>query len=133
MTTTKSENAAACQEIARRLREEYDPLNPSPDVYADHFSIWHNYDEVAIELTREQLAAGAELEHGALGSVLDGFGYIDRRVHAADDAVVLTHVMVGTLADGTAVRIPACQVSTVEHGRIVRTDVYLDSAQMHAL
>jgi hypothetical protein len=126
-------NGVGAHEIARRLVEGYDPTNPSADMYADRFVIWHNYDGVAVELDREQLAAGAELEHAALGSVLQGFGYVDRRTRACDDSVVLTHVMVGTLPDGTDVRVPACHVSTIEHGRIVRTDVYLDSAQLAPL
>src|SRR5687768_2354117 len=107
------ERGDAAREIARRLQDEYDPLHPSDEVYADRFVIWHNYDDVSHELTREQLAAGAELEHGALGSVLDGFGYVDRKVRAAGDAVVLTHVMVGTLKNGTEMRVPACHVSTL--------------------
>src|SRR5688572_11575919 len=124
---------AGAVEIARRLGEGYDPTKPAEDMYADSFVIWHNYDGVAVTLDRDQLAAGAAMEHGALGSVLEGFGYVERTVRAGDDVVVLTHVMVGTLRDGTQVRVPACHVSTIEDGRIVRTDVYLDSAQLAPL
>jgi ketosteroid isomerase-like protein len=120
-------------EIAKRLVEEYDPEHPSEDMYADDFVSWHNYDENEIKLTRDQLAAGAKLEHGALGKVLTGFGYEDRKAYAAEDAVIVTHVLVGTLADGTKVRIPACQVCTLTEGRISRMDVYMDSAPMQVL
>ena len=120
-------------EIAKRLIENYDPEHPSDEVYADTIVSWHNYDEKEIKLTREHLAMGAKMEHGALGKVLSGFGYQDRRAYAADDAVIVTHVMVGTLADGTKIRIPACQVHTITDGRISRMDVYMDSAPMAAL
>ena len=62
-------------EIAKRLIEEYDPEHPSDEIYADELVSWHNYDEKEIKLTRDQLAVGAKGEHGALGSVLTGFGY----------------------------------------------------------
>ena len=120
-------------EIAKRLIENYDPEHPSEEVYADEIISWHNYDEKEIKLTREMLAAGAKMEHGALGNVLSGFGYEDRKAYAADDTVIVTHVLVGTLADGTKVRIPACQVCALTEGRISRMDVYMDSAQTQAL
>jgi ketosteroid isomerase-like protein len=120
-------------EIAKRLLEEYDPEHPSDELYGDELISWHNYDEKEVRLLRDQLAVGAKGEHGALASVLSGFGYEDRKVYAAEDAVIVTHVMVGTLADGTKVRIPACQVHTITDGRISRMDVYMDSAQTHAL
>ena len=117
-------------QIAKKLTENYDPEHPSDEVYADTIVSWHNYDEKEIKLTREQLAMGAQMEHGALGKVLRGFGYKDRRAYAADDAVIVTHVLVGTLADGTDIRIPACQVCALTDGRISRMDVYMDSAHM---
>ena len=120
-------------EIAKRLIDDYDPEHPSDEIYADELVSWHNYDEKEIKLTREQLAVGAKGEHGALGSVLTGFGYEDRRAYPSEDAVIVTHVMVGTLADGTKIRIPACQVHTLTDGRISRMDVYMDSAHMAAL
>jgi ketosteroid isomerase-like protein len=119
--------------IAADLRDRYEPENPSPEIYADELVIWHNYDEVEIKLTREQLGEGAKLEHSALGGVLSGFGYEDRRVYAGDGVVTMTHVMVGTLANGTGVRIPACSVNHVEDGRIRRSDVYMDFGQAKAL
>ena len=120
-------------EIAKRLVENYDPEHPSDEVYADELVSWHNYDEKEITLTREQLAAGAKMEHGALGGILTGFGYEDRKAYPSDNAVIVTHVLVGTLADGTTVRIPACQVHTLTDGRISRMDVYMDSAPMQVL
>jgi ketosteroid isomerase-like protein len=124
---------SATAELARRLSESYDPQHPSPDVYADELVVWHNYDEREVRLDRDQLATGAEREHGALRRVLSDFGYTDRRLYAAADAVVMTHVMVGTLADGTPVRIPACHVYRLKDGRIARMDVYMDSGQTTAL
>ena len=123
----------AAQAIARHLIEAYDPEHPSPDVYADEIISWHNYDEVEIKLTRDQLAAGAKMEHGALNAVLSDFGYRDRRAFPSEDAVIITHVMVGRLADGTDIRIHACSVNHLENGRIARMDVYMDSAPMAPL
>lgn len=119
----------AAVRIAEKLAAGYRPEAPAEDLYADRIVSWHNYDEREVVVTRDQLAAGAQGEHGALAQVLSGFGYEERRVYPAGDAVVMTHVMVGTLRDGTRVRIPACHVYALEDGRIARMDVYMDSAQ----
>ena len=125
VTTPNSPRSAMA--VARRLIEAYDPEHPSPEIWADEIVSWHNYDEREVRLTRDDLSRGAAREHAVLRQVLAGFAYKDRRVYAADDAVVMTHVMVGELPDGTKVRLPACHVYALEGGRIARMDVYMDS------
>jgi ketosteroid isomerase-like protein len=119
--------------VARRLIEAYDPEHPSPEIYAEEIVSWHNYDEREVRLTRDDLSRGAAREHAVLKQILAGFAYEDRRVYAAEDAVVMTHVLVGELPDGTQVRIPACHVCALEGGRIARMDVYMDSGFNNAI
>ena len=118
------------ERIAEKLRATYDPEHPDTSIYADSIVSWHNYDENAVTVTREQLAFGATAEYQLLSQVLEDWKYEDKKVYAAGDAVVMTHVMTGKFANGSLLRLPACHVYSLVDGKIARMDVYMDSAQM---
>ncbi len=59
--------------------------------------------------------------------------YVDRRVVPTSSGFVHTHRITGTRADGAVVSLLACAIVTVEEGRVVRIEEYLDSRQLAAI
>ena len=89
-------------------------------------TIWHNTDHV--EQTVDKTIEAVKCLHRALKNV----NYrVTRRV-AFESGFLQTHVLEGTRADGSALRLDACVIITVEEGLIRRLDEYIDSAQTMA-
>jgi ketosteroid isomerase-like protein len=99
------------------VRELYDPA----------VEIWHNTDR-AVQGREENLATLDWVVRN-----LDGLRYTDVRRSATDDGFVQRHVLVATNRAGRQVEVPACIVATVDGGRIIRLDEYLDSAAVTAM
>ena len=55
------------------------------------------------------------------------------RLQALPDGYLQQHVLRGEMADGTNVALYACAICTVEDGRIVALEEYLDPSQVAAL
>lgn len=92
---------------------------------ADVAVSWHNLDEVEADL-RTATASFATVQ-----SVLSDFRYDEVHYSTADDGVSLARFVIkATLPDGFEMRAPGCLVVTERDGRIVRTEEYLDSAQL---
>jgi ketosteroid isomerase-like protein len=97
------------------------------EIYADDAVIWHNTD-------------GKETTRAENLSVLNEFikavssrRYTERRLSAFEGGFVEQHRLVGSLANGAEISLPACIVCTVANGRITRLDEYFDSAVLAKL
>jgi ketosteroid isomerase-like protein len=88
---------------------------------------WHNFDEV--EVTTEQTIRTI----GWLHRTVDDLNWIDISVQATATGWVSQSILAGT-APGGPLRAHSCVVVTLnEHGKIVRTEEYLDPAQLAVL
>lgn len=96
------------------------------EIYAGGARIWHNTD--GKESTREENLRTLE---GFIQAVPTR-RYTNRRLVAFDSGFVEQHLLVGTLANGKEVSLPACIVCEVQEGRITRLDEYFDSAALAA-
>jgi len=100
------------------------------------------FERADTEAVRALCAPGCQFsQNGAEPNSMDGLlafsGAIARAVpdqhydhivtSETTDGFVEEHRFAGTLADGTAIRIPACVVATVVDGRITSLREYLDS------
>ena len=90
--------------------------------------IWHNSDS-ATQTVDENLAV--------LGWVVantSDIAYTEIRRHPTPTGFVQQHVMRGRVkSSGKELRLPACIICNVEHGRITRLDEYLDSVHVAVL
>lgn len=91
--------------------------------YTPDALIWHNFDE------REQSVDENLVTLGWLAERLSDKQYDVVRCEVLPTGFLQQHVLRGTLNDGTAFAMPACIICTVNDGRIVRLDEYLDTAQ----
>ncbi len=88
---------------------------------------WHNFDEV--EVTTEQTIRTI----GWLHRTVDDLHWIDVSVQATATGWVSQSILAGA-APGGALRAHSCVVVTLdEQGKVVRTDEYLDPAQLAVL
>lgn len=96
-------------------------------IYAPDALIWHNH-RPNTETVDENLTVLALATR-----FIDGFRYEDISRHATADGFVQQHTVRGRTPGGDELRIPACLICTVEAGRIVRVDEYMDSAHLAPL
>jgi ketosteroid isomerase-like protein len=88
---------------------------------------WHNFDEV--EVTTEQTIRTISWLH----RTVDDLNWIDISVQATATGWVSQSILAGA-APGGALRAHSCVVVTLdEHGKVVRTEEYLDPAQLAVL
>jgi ketosteroid isomerase-like protein len=97
------------------------------ELYAPDAEIWHNTD--GLVQTPDDNARTLTWITANLG----GLSYTNIKRSATDDGFVQQHVTVVTNRAGRRVEVPACIVTTVRDGRIVRLDEYLDSASVAAI
>ena len=97
------------------------------EIYAPDCRIWHNGDGVAQTVEQNLMVLGWAVRHIA------GLRYEEVRRQRTPTGFVQQHVLRGRLADGMELRVPACMVGTVAHGRITRLDEYLDLAHFAPL
>ena len=93
-------------------------------IYADNARVWHNTD--GKETSREENIRTLE---GFIGAVPTR-RYTNRRLDVFETGFVEQHLLVGRLANGKDVSLPACIVCEVKDGRITRLDEYFDSAAL---
>jgi uncharacterized protein len=99
------------------VRELYDPTA----------EIWHNTDGITMGVD-DNLATLAWMSRN-----LPDLAYTEIRRSATEDGFVQQHVLVATNRAGRRIEVPACIVTTVRDGRIMRLDEYLDSASVAAI
>jgi ketosteroid isomerase-like protein len=88
---------------------------------------WHNFDEV--EVTTEQTIRTISWLH----RTVDDLNWIDISVQATATGWVSQSILAGA-APGGALRAHSCVVVTLDdHGKVVRTEEYLDPAQLAVL
>jgi ketosteroid isomerase-like protein len=98
------------------------------EIYAPDAIIWHNSDG-ATQTVDENLAV-----LGWVVANISDIAYTEIRRHPTPTGFVQQHVMRGRVkSSGKELRLPACIICIVEHGRITRLDEYLDSAHVAVL
>ena len=116
-------------EIADRLFKAIESGNVEAvrAVYAPTIRVWHNTD--GKEQTRDENLA-------TLGWVIANIkelSYTKVRRQPTPEGFVQQHILVGQLASGKKIELPACIIGTIENGLITRIDEYLDSAAVAAI
>ena len=96
-------------------------------LYDDRAIVWRNVDNR--ELVKKQMLKVIEF----LATQVTELRYEDVRVQATDTGYVQQHTLRCIAANGQAVEAHACLVVTVEGGKVLRLDEYLDSAAMAPL
>jgi hypothetical protein len=127
MTATTSSAA----EIAEQIQTARASGGAIPaELFADEVRVRHmTGDCVEHRAPGEMLAAGLALEAATFRRVMPDFEYADARCIVGDDAIVITHALKGTPAEGPPILVPMCAVFEIEDGKIVAVDAYMDSAR----
>lgn len=98
------------------------------EIYAPGAKIWHNNDG-ATQTVEQNLAV-----LGWVVANISEIAYTEIRRQATPTGFVQQHVMRGRVkTSGKELRLPACIICEVEHGKITRLDEYFDSAQVAVL
>ena len=98
------------------------------EIYAPGAKIWHNNDG-ATQTVEQNLAV-----LGWVVGNISEIAYTEIRRQATPTGFVQQHVMRGRVkSSGKDLRLPACIICEVEHGKITRLDEYLDSAHTAVL
>lgn len=115
--------------LVERAIRSMSELRPEPGLFAGGAVSWHNFDEIEVQTEPESYDAVR-----AIRTVCPDFEFSDLRGHDTGGGVsVAQYVLTGTLPDGSALRAPGVLVAHSEHGRIVRLQEYLDTAQLAPL
>ena len=115
-------------DVARGLIEriEAGDVEGAADFYAEDVVTWRNID--GRELAKPQVLRILGFLAG-----LEDLAYEDVRIQETGSGFVQQHVLSCQSPLGEPVRAAACLVGSVESGRLVRLDEYLDSAAMAPL
>ena len=129
MTESQPNPAADSAAVAQQLFDaiERGDVDALRGLYHTDARIWHNTDG-AEQSVDENLRV---LRWLVRNTSLRRYEEVRREMLAT--GFVQMHVLRLELGTGRSVRIPACLVVRVAHGRITRIDEYLDSAQVAAL
>jgi ketosteroid isomerase-like protein len=96
-------------------------------LYTDDAVHWHNFDGIA--QPRDQTL----LVLAWMARNLTGLRYEEVKRYEIDGGFVQQHVLRATTPSGKELSVPCCMVVQLHHGKIVRVDEYLDSAQLSPL
>jgi ketosteroid isomerase-like protein len=117
--------------LARRFTDGTNG-RPDPafgDLFAEKVRHWHSYEtEEPPVVEGARMAAMFSSDDTRFAQSMPDYRK-DERLFVGDDGFALVRMISGTMPDGRRVFTPHCIVATVEDGRIVRTDVYVDKAQ----
>jgi len=98
------------------------------EIYAPSAKIWHNNDGATQNVDANLAVLGWVVAN------ISEIAYTEIRRHATPTGFVQQHVMRGRVkSSGKELRLPACIICDVEHGRITRLDEYFDSAHIAVL
>ena len=98
------------------------------ELYADDVEVWHNFSN-ACQSKSENLAVLTGLCENVPTIRYD----VIERLLLEDGRVLQRHTLRAGTGSGEEVLIPACIFLTIEAGRILRIDEYLDTAQANRL
>ena len=117
-------------EVADRLFKaiEHGDVAAIREIYAPGAKIWHNNDGATQTVEQNLAVLGWVVAH------ISEIAYTETRLQATPTGFVQQHVMRGRVkSSGKELRLPACIICEVEHGKITRLDEYLDSAHTAVL
>ena len=95
---------------------------PDDDLFAPDATGWHNTDEI------EAPHGVAHERWAVVRGLFPDFHAIDTHVHAWASGFAMQYVFVGNSAKGATIRIPGCIIATLQDGKILRMQEYVDSA-----
>lgn len=121
----ENEHVKLANDLRRRI--ETGDVQGVDALHDDRAIVWRNVDNR--ELVKKQMLKVIEF----LATQVTELRYEDVRVQATDTGYVQQHTLRCIAANGQAVEARACLVVTVEGGKVLRLDEYLDSAAMAPL
>ena len=98
------------------------------EIYHPQASIWHSFHPDGYQSIDDNVKTLRWMHRK-----LPKLHYDVVRLQALPDGYLQQHVLRGEMADGTNVALYACAICTVEDGRIVALEEYLDPSQVAAL
>jgi hypothetical protein len=114
--------------LAQRFVESLTTLTPDPSLYSPSGVSWHNFDQI-----EAPLGGGIDRMRRTREKVPD-FTFSEVRYDTGiGDVTVVRYFLTGTLPDGSLLRVPGVLVVTEADGVIVRSEEYLDTAQLAPL
>jgi len=114
----------ARQLVERLLAKDVDGV---ADLYTDDMTAWRNSD--GRTLVRKQALKVVRILTGNLTDLR----YENIRVTPTTTGYVQQHTMRCTAPNGRVVEAHVCMIATLENGKIVHVDEYMDTAQMAPL
>jgi ketosteroid isomerase-like protein len=96
------------------------------DLFAPKVVWWHSDDETEPPILEGSLIADRRSADSDAFLRLMPDLHKDERLFVGDHGFTLEQVVSGTLADGSRLFVPHCEVATVEDGRITRVSIYID-------
>jgi ketosteroid isomerase-like protein len=130
---------ANLQDIASRFVGTYGGADPDPDVamlFAPQVSLWHSYDPVEqppVVLEGSAFAAMLSQSAPMLAEIAADRRNEDVRVLCADDTIVVSWVIRGTLPDGSQLRLPECTVLRLREGLIAQVEMWVESQHLQPI
>ncbi|HYK64773.1 MAG TPA: nuclear transport factor 2 family protein, partial [Patescibacteria group bacterium] len=124
--TTAEQSLAVADRLFKAI--EHGDVAAIREIYAPGAKIWHNNDGTS-QTVEQNLAV-----LGWVVANISEIAYTEIRRQATPTGFVQQHVMRGRVkSSGRELRLPACIICEVEHGRITRLDEYFDSAHTAVL
>jgi ketosteroid isomerase-like protein len=97
------------------------------EIYHDDAEIWHNHDNKS--MTVQEVAELVEVVFSSFSELAS----TNIRVCGTEKGFVQQQDVVGTHINGGSLNFPACQIVTVQAGKISRLEEYFDPAPLSAL
>jgi ketosteroid isomerase-like protein len=100
---------------------------PTADIFASEVSLWWNTNPAGQTIAGDKFAAALAAGHPTPG--MADYRVEIETVREMQDGFVVTVAVRGTQPDGTPAEALVCQIVTVEDGRIVRWEEFVDQGQ----
>ncbi|MCU1344483.1 MAG: Ketosteroid isomerase-related protein [Acidimicrobiia bacterium] len=100
---------------------------PRPEIFAAEVSLWWNTNPDGRTINGEEFAAALAAGHPTPG--MEDYRLEVMSCRPMDSGFVVTLAVRGTTPEGEAVAAHVAQIVTVENGRIVRWEEFLDRGQ----
>ncbi len=124
MSSTRSVLDVAERFMAALERCDVDAVR---DIYAPDAKLWHNFDQ-SFQEVEDNLKTLSWIH-----KKLSNLRYEIVRRDVISGGYYQQHILRGTLASGDEFAMPACAIVTVQKGKIVALDEYLDSTHTRPL
>jgi ketosteroid isomerase-like protein len=100
---------------------------PMPEIFASEVSLWWNTNPEGRTIAGDQFAAALAAGHPTPG--MDDYRLEIVTCRPMTDGFVVTLAVRGTTPEGVAAAAHVCQIITVDGGRIVRWEEFVDRGQ----